>query len=191
MTAHKSDVASSIPDEPMTMTLRLRSGPSVVAERRQRRIAERLEAVSTESGIEELRTERWSDRVRVPDTEGSAAMPAVTLYEELRAAVDEAGGRLHPFFQEREAMETPVAGAEPTATDGVRPAESATDDERDIVFPVICLTTRRSGRLTGVYPCWLDGDHHSVEDGLARLEAATDDGRNPDATMSGAVENLW
>jgi hypothetical protein len=88
-------------------------------------------------------------------------------------------------------METPVAGAEPTATDDVRPAESATDNERDIVFPVICLTTRRSGRLTGVYPCWLDGDHHSVEDGLARLEAATDDGRNPDATMSGAVENLW
>jgi hypothetical protein len=162
----------------MTMTLRLRSGPSVVAERRQRRIAERLEAVSTESGIEALRTERWSDRVRVPAAEGDADVPAVTLYEELHAAVDEAGGRLHPFFQEREAMETPVAGADPA--DGARPAESSTDDgERDIVFPVICLTVRRTGRLTGVYPCWLDGDHHSVEDGLARLEHGD------------AAENLW
>lgn len=178
MTARKSDVASSIPDEPMTVTVRLRSGPSMVAERRQQRFTERLETVADGANVAELRTGRWSDRVRVPAVERTTAVEAVSLYEELRAAVDEAGGRLHPFFQEREAMETPIAGADPA--DGARPAESSTEDgERDIVFPVICLTIRRNGRLTGIYPCWLDGDHHSVEDGLARLE-------NGDA-----AENLW
>lgn len=183
MTARKSEVAAQIPDGPTTVTLRLRSDPSSVARRRQQRLAERLEAVAEGADETTLRTGHWSDRVRVPAAEGSAAVEAVTLYEELRAAVDEAGGRLHPFFQEHETLDS-VDAAE--LTDG------ATDDgERDITFPVVCLTIRRRGRLTGVYPCWLDGDHHSVEDGLARLEAATDGVRCLATTVSGDAENLW
>lgn len=171
----------------MTVTVRLRSGPSAVAERRQRRIVERLETVADEADegdVAALRTGRWSDRVRVPVAEGSADVEAVTLYEELHAAVDEAGGRLHPFFQERETLDRSLDAADLTE-------RAAADGERDIVFPVICLTIRRSGRLTGVYPCWIDGEHHSVEDGLARLEAAAGVADPPPASTSGAAENLW
>ncbi|SEN64110.1 hypothetical protein SAMN05216388_100484 [Halorientalis persicus] len=183
MTARKSDVASTIPDGPTTVTLRLRSDPSSVARRRQQRLAERLETIAEGADETTLRTGHWSDRVRVPAPEGTAAVEAVSLYEELRAAVDEAGGRLHPFFQEQETLDS-VTPAD--LTDG------ATDEgERDIVFPVVCLTIRRRGRLTGVYPCWLDGEHHSVEDGLARLEAATDGIRCLAPTVSGDAENLW
>ncbi|RXK50500.1 HTH domain-containing protein [Halorientalis pallida] len=183
MTARKSDVASTIPEGPMTVTLRFRSDPSSVAERRQQRLAERLEAVADRADETTLRTGHWEDRVRVPAAEGSAAVEAVTLYEELRAAVDEAGGRLHPFFQEHETLDSVEAADLTDSTTG--------DGERDITFPVVCLTIRRSGRLTGVYPCWLDGDHHSVEDGLARLEAATDGVRSSATTVSGDAENLW
>ncbi|WP_424017190.1 HTH domain-containing protein [Halorientalis pallida] len=186
MTARKSEVASQIPDGPMTVTLRRRSDPSSVARRRQQRLTERLETVAEGANgddLAELRTGHWSDRVRVPAAEGSAAVEAVTLYEELRAAVDEAGGRLHPFFQEHETLDSVEAA---DLTDGSRDG-----GERDIVFPVVCLTIRRRGRLTGVYPCWLDGDHHSVEDGLARLEAATDGVRRRTPAVSGDAENLW
>jgi len=186
MTTHKSDIASSIPDEPMTLSLRLRSGPSAVAERRQRRIVERVETIADETDegdVATLRTGRWSDRVRVPAAEGSADVEAVALYEELRAAVDEAGGRLHPFFQEHETLDRSL--------DAVDRTDGADDGERDVVFPVICLTIRRSGRLTGVYPCWIDGEHHSVEDGLTRLEAAAGVADPPPASVSEDAENLW
>jgi hypothetical protein len=186
MTARKAEVASTIPNGPRTVTLRLRSDPSSVARRRQERLVERVETVADEADgaeLAELRTGHWSDRVRVPAAEGSAAVEAVSLYEELRAAVDEAEGRLHPFFQEHETLDSVDAA---DLTDG------ATDEgERDIVFPVVCLTIRRRGRLTGVYPYWLDGEHHSVEDGLARLEAATDGIRCLAPTVSGDAENLW
>ncbi|SDE89494.1 HTH domain-containing protein [Halorientalis regularis] len=183
MTARKSEVASRIPDGPMTVTLRRRSDPSSVARRRQQRLTERLETAVDGADETTLRTGHWSDRVRVPAAEGTTAVEAVAIYEELQAAVDEAGGRLHPFFQEHETLDS-IEAAGPT--DGSRDG-----DERDIVFPVVCLTIRRSGRLTGVYPCWLDGDHHSVEDGLARLEAATDSRRPQTPAVPGDAENLW
>jgi len=185
MTARKSEVTAKIPDGPLMLTLRLRSGPSAVTERRQRRIADRLETIADEADVAALRTERWSDRVRVPAAEGSADVAAVTLYDELQAAIDEAGGRLHPFFQEHETLDS-LSTADLTGT-----GEGGGHVERDIVFPAICLTIRRNGRLTGIYPCWLDGEHHSVEDGLARLEAATDGTRGPPTAASDEVENLW
>lgn len=40
-----------------------------------------------------------------------------------------------------------------------------------VVLPVVCLAVQRGDDLTGLYPCWTKGRRHTVEDGLAALEA--------------------
>ena len=80
---------------------------------------------------------------------------ALSLYEELSAAADAADARLEPFFERREVV------------NGLLSAGPAS--EQVVVFPVVSLTVRRDGDLTGLYPCWQDGTHYSVEDALDAL----------------------
>lgn len=162
----KAEVVEGTTTAPTTIALYLRSSPSAVTERRQRGIVERLDALAERDDVGEFSIERWSECVSVPPVEdGGADAAAVELYEELRHAVTDAGGRLHPFFQRRESV------------DGF--LSRSGDAEYGVVFPVACLTVRRNGRLTGMYPCWLDGEHHSVEAALDRIQAGRD------------FENLW
>jgi hypothetical protein len=159
-----ADVTEAVEDEGLAITLHLRSSPSTAAARRQRSVLDRLEELATPPGALELSVERLGSRVTVPERDDVDLDGAVALYEELAAATDEAGARLEPFFEEREVVNG-LLSAGPT-------------NERLIVFPVVSLTVRRDGDLTGLYPCWKDGEHRSVEDALGAL------------TDGDAVENL-
>jgi hypothetical protein len=134
-------------------TLYLRSGAGGTVERRQAELRERFEAVREEVDAVGMRLERWSRTVVTPTGDDRSAA-AVSTYRDLSEAVDAAGGRLQPFFEVRERRGGMLVG---------RP------DGRRITFPVACLVVRSDRTPVGCYPCWLDGTHFSVEDGLAAL----------------------
>lgn len=139
----------------LTVTLHLRSSPSTAVARRQRSVLDRLDELVAADRIPGLTVERWGSRVPVPASDGNDDATAVALYEELATAAEAAGARLEPFFERREVVNG-LLSAGPTS-------------EQVIVFPVVSLTVRRDDDLVGLYPCWQDGTHHSVEDGLDAL----------------------
>jgi hypothetical protein len=141
--------------EGVTVTVHLRSAPSTPAVRRQEVVLDRLRELEEHDVVPDLTIERWSAQVSVPVQAGDSDAGAVELFEEFEAAADEAGLRLEPFFESREA----VGGL----------LSSGPSASRILVFPVICLTIRRDGDLTGLYPCWNDGVHQSIEDVLGAL----------------------
>ncbi len=143
----RSDAASA--------TLYLRSGAGRTVERRQADLRERFEAVRERVDAVEMRLERWSRTVVTPTGDDRSA-EAVSTYRDLDEAVDAAGGRLEPFFEARDRRGGMLVG---------RP------DGRRITFPVACLVVRLDGVPVGCYPCWIDGSHYSVEDGLTALES--------------------
>ena len=115
------------------------------------RITARVEAFG-EAGVETTVRE-WPRRVSDPTTDRQRA--AVAAFDRYRAVAGVNGVRLDPFFECR------------TNPDGTR----------TISFPVACLSLERDGNLTGLYPCYVDGDHAAIEDGL-------------DAIETGAAENI-
>lgn len=148
-----SSDSNSPHDDAESATLYLRSGAGGTVERRQADLRERFEAVRDGVDDMELRLERWSGTVVTPPDDDRTAA-AVSTYRGLADAVEAANGRLEPFFQVRDRRGGMLVG---------RP------DGRRITFPVACLVVRSKRAPIGCYPCWIDGTHHSVEDGLAAL----------------------
>ncbi|WP_424017189.1 HTH domain-containing protein [Halorientalis pallida] len=147
-----------------TVTLHLRASAPAAATRRQRTVLDRLRSLASDGVVPDLRVERWSSKVTVPSEGDESEQGPVELYEEFETATERADARLEPFFETREAVGGLLSAGPPT--------------DRVIVFPVVCLTVRRDGDLTGLYPCWKDGDHHSVEDGLEALATEPGDPEN-------------
>lgn len=145
-------------DEALTVTVHLRAAPSSAAGRRQQSVLSKLRELEAEGTIPGLTVERWSPQVTVPmPEEAGRDAGAVELFEEFETVAEESGIRLEPFFETRET----VGGL----------LSSGPTNQQTLVFPVVCLTIRREGELTGLYPCWNDDEHQSVEDGLAALES--------------------
>jgi len=144
-----------------TVTAHLRASPTGAAARRQQAVLEQLRALEAEGTIPDLTVERWGSRVNVPVSERDDS-GAVALYEEFERAAEAYGLQLEPFFESRKAVGGLLSSGPPT--------------ERVIVFPVVSITIRRDGDLAGLYPCWSDGDHHSVEDCLDALMSGGDGG---------------
>lgn len=128
------------------VTVYLRSSAPDVARDRQRAVLELIECLEGANVLEDVPIVRWPDRVHTPSDPDSEA--AVACYDEFVDAVG--SGALEPFFEER-------------------PATGST--QRVIVFPVICIAIRDRGELTGLYPHWSDGVHHSIERCLDALSA--------------------
>ena len=137
----------------LSVTVHLRSSPSTPVARRQQSVVDRLDELVAAERVSEPAVERWGARVPVSTAEESA----VGLYDDLSAAAEDAGARLDPFFERREVANGLLSAGPPT--------------EEVIVFPAVSLTVRRGGDLVGLYPCWQDGTHHSVEDALDALAA--------------------
>jgi hypothetical protein len=137
------DVSPSLPDS-VSVTLWLRGSAPSVAKERQDRIVARVEAFG-EAGVETTVRE-WPKRVNDASTDRQRA--AVEAFDRYRAVAGVNGVRLDPFFECR------------TNPDGTR----------TISFPVACLALERDGDLTGLYPCYVDGDHAAIEDGLDAIE---------------------
>jgi hypothetical protein len=92
----------------------------------------------------------WPAKVIVPN-DGPADL-AVGRYDEFAEAVaTRPGVELEPFFENR----TDLGWT-----------------KRMVVLPVVCLAVRRGDNLTGLYPCWTEGRHDTVEDALVALEAS-------------------
>ena len=130
------------------LTVYLRSSAPDVARERQRAVLDLVDCLESAAVVDDVPVVRWPKRVRAPANSDPAAAAAVACYDEF---VERVGVRaLEPFFEER-------------------PATGRVD--RVIVFPVICIAVRDEGELTGLYPHWNDGVHHSIEDCLAALSA--------------------
>jgi hypothetical protein len=157
MTALDTEGGSALAedDSAVSVTVHLRSAPSMPAANRQEAVVSRLTDLSSAGVIPEAGIERWSGQVTVPVAGADTDAGAVELFEEFEAAADDAGVRLEPFFESKQAVGG-LLSAGPTAA-------------RIIAFPVVCITIRRDEALTGLYPCWKDGVHHSVEDCLDAL----------------------
>lgn len=149
--------ANEAPADAPSATLYLRGGAAGAVGRRQEALRDRFEGIADREDLADAEVERWATSVATPvSAPESDAAAAVAVYRDLEAAVDAAGGRLEPFFERQERRGGLLVG---------RP------EGHRITFPVACLVIRREGDVTGLYPCWLEGTHHSVEDGLAALEA--------------------
>jgi hypothetical protein len=144
------EVDPDLPED-VTLTLWLRASAPRVARERQTRIRERVAAFD-DAGVPTAVRE-WPKRVTDPATESERA--AIEAFDRYRAVAGRLGVRLDPFFECR----------------------SNPDGSRTVVFPVACLALERDGDLTGLYPCYVGGDHAAIEDGL-------------DAVESGGAENL-
>jgi len=145
------DTEGAIADDGEAVTVHLRSAPSTPAARRQETVLDRLQDLEEHDVVPDLAIERWGAQVTIPVPDGDSDAGAVDLFEEFETA----GVRLEPFFEIREA----VGGL----------LSSGPSASRTISFPVVCITIRRDGDLTGLYPCWKDGVHQSVEDCLDTL----------------------
>lgn len=140
-----------------TVTLYLRSGPSGPADRRQRTVRDRFEALDLGDGEWSRTVERWARTVTTREgVTDEAAARLLTLYDRFDESVTRAGGRLEPFFQVRTRSSGLLVGG---------------TEEEVVTFPVSCLAITRDDAVTGLYPCWLEGTHHSVEAGLDALAA--------------------
>lgn len=138
------DVSPSLP-EGVSVTLWLRGSAPSVARERQDRIEARVAAFDDAGVPTEVR--EWPDTVTDPSTDRQRA--AVEAFDRYRAVAGVRGIRLDPFFECR----------------------SNPDGSRTVRFPVACLALERDGDLTGLYPCYVDGDHAAIEDGLDAIEA--------------------
>jgi len=153
-TANQSEEASQSDQyTDVEFTLYLRPASSSALERCQQRIQRRFADLDGVWDGDATPIERWYKRVSEASANPSEQQ-VIDLFDEFQQAVDEAGGRLTPFFEQRQ--QESLLGFSTT--------------ERTIVFPVACLTVRQDDSLVGLYPCWLDGEHYSVGDCLDRLE---------------------
>jgi hypothetical protein len=143
-------------DSTVSVTVHLRAAPSMPAANRQEAVVSRLTDLAGTGTIPEANIERWSGQVTVPVSDADTDAGAVELFEEFETAADEAGARLEPFFETKQAVGG-LLSAGPSAS-------------KIIAFPVVCITIRRDEALTGLYPCWKDGEHHSVEECLDALD---------------------
>lgn len=139
-----------------SVTLYLRASAPTAVRESQANARARIEALAEAGILLDSTVSEWPAKAIVPN-DGSAD-PAIGLYDEfVEAVTTRPGVELEPFFEDW----TDLGWA-----------------ERMVVLPVICLAVRRGDELTGLYPCWIEGRHHAVEDGLTALEVGT------------AVENL-
>jgi len=155
MTALDTEGEIALDEDALTITVHLRAAPSTPAANRQSSVVSRLRELEERGTIPEAGIERWSAQVTVPVADADSDAGALELFEEFETAADAAGVRLDPFFATREAVGG-LLSAGPTAS-------------KIVAFPVVCITIRRDGDLTGLYPCWNDGDHQRVEDCLDAL----------------------
>jgi hypothetical protein len=141
-------------EEPLeaSVTLYLRAGAPTAARDRQTDARARVEALADAGVLPDPTVSEWPSRAVVPSD--GPADAAVETYDEFAAAVaTRPGVHLDPFFEDR-----PGVGR----------------SDRVVVLPVVCIAVRRDGELTGLYPCWNEGTHDAVEDGLAALESGED-----------------
>lgn len=142
-----TDDAEPLPPE-VSVTLYLRSSASPPAKRRQNAIRERFDALDEISVLSRAAVRGWDRRADDFDVDETHALD---LYDEFAAVVG-SDGHLDPFFRE----------------------SSTGFGDRSVVLPVLCLVVRRNDAVTGLYPCWYEGTHWSVEDGLRALETGED-----------------
>lgn len=127
-------------------TVYLREAAPEYVRDRQRAVLDAFGRLEAAGVLPEVPVVGWPKQVRTPADDHATA--AVECYDELVEAV---GPRaLEPFFEEK-----PAFG----------------NAERVLVLPVVCIVLRNGGDVTGLYPYWEDGTHHSVEDCLEALSA--------------------
>ncbi|WP_276258539.1 HTH domain-containing protein [Haloglomus litoreum] len=143
-------VPSPLP-EGVSVTLWLNELTAAAGGSRLARIQDRVAALD-DAGVETTVRE-WPARATDPGDERDRA--AIDAFDHYRAVAGQQDVRLDPFFRCR-----------------------TTDDRgRAVVFPAACLVLERGAELTGLYPCRIDGEPVTVEDGL-------------DAIGTGTAENL-
>lgn len=157
-TPERDSDATRDPDSDATVELEVcvRASAPGPARRRQRELIDRARRLEAEGCVDGVEVRTWNRQVSVIEGSGDAPPAAVRTYERLSEFARRRGLSLSPAFEDRH--------------------ENGT---RRVVLPLVCLAVKRDGELVAVFPCSDEGEHHSVADGFAAVEA--DDLRGPTA----------
>lgn len=144
-------VTAEVPFEG-SVTLYLRAGAPTAARDGQSDARARAGALADAAVLSDLTVREWPSKAFVPND--GPADPAAGIYDGFAETVaGRPGVELEPFFEDR------------SGVGGI---------DRTVVLPVVCLAVHRGDDLTGLYPCWNEGCHDAVEDGLVALETGED-----------------
>lgn len=138
---------SSTDEARVTLDICLRSAVAGVTEARQEEVLDRVEQLKRNGAIDDVTVHYWGGRVAAPydGTRNDSGTPDIVT--ELYDVAADSDLSLQPFFREKTA-----------------------DRDRTVLFlPVVCLVVRHNGEVAGVYPSTFEGDHQTLEDGLAAL----------------------
>lgn len=128
------------------ITVYLREAPPEYVRERQRAVLDTFEQLEATGVLDDVSVVRWPKHVRVPSDRTD--IDVGDTYREFADAVG--ADSLEPFFKRK-----PVSGRSGDV----------------LVLPVICVAIRTDDELTGLYPHWDDGTHHSIEDCRMALSA--------------------
>lgn len=124
-----------------SVTLYLRGSAPTAVRDGQADVRARIEALAEAGILLDHNVSEWPAKAIVLNDR--PADPAIDIYDEFAAAVaTRLRVELEPFFENW----SDLGWA-----------------QRMVVFPVACLAIRRENDLTGLYPCWTEGRHHTVE----------------------------
>lgn len=140
-------MSSSTDGARVTLDVCLRSAVAGVTEARQEEVLDRVQQLKRNGTVDDITVHYWGGRVAAPNdgTRNDSGTPDIVT--ELYDVAADSELSLQPFFRERTA-----------------------DRDRTVLFlPVVCLIVRRDGEVAGVYPSTSEGDHQTLEDGLAAL----------------------
>lgn len=121
------------------ITVYLREAPPEYVRERQQVVLDTFEKLEATAVLSDVTVVRWPKHVRVP-TDRTDTNAGDTYQEFVDAVGNES---LEPFFKQK-----PASGR----------------NQNVLVLPTICIALRIDGELSGLYPHWDDGTHHSIED---------------------------
>ncbi|MEF8808777.1 HTH domain-containing protein [Natronomonas sp.] len=131
------------------ITVYVREDPPSYVSDRQRAVHEVFETLEAAGVLDPVPVVEWPEQVT--SSAGEDAEPPLETYREF---VDAVGRRaLEPFFERRAAT---------GSTDSI------------VELPAVCIALRADGAVRGLYPCWQEGTHHSIEDCIAALSRGDD-----------------
>lgn len=151
--------------DPTRAELYVRSLAPVGSRDRQAAAVDRLQGLRASGVLEDVDLTVWGDSICLegPNARIGSGRRIADRVRQFREWAAEGDAEIDPFFE-----------------DAVVDSSMTGECFRRVVPPTMCLAVYAEERLTGVYPCVVDGEVRDVEDGLAVLDRpAAEPGARP------------
>jgi hypothetical protein len=123
------------------ITVYVREDSPAYVQRRQRNVREVFDTLTAAGVLDPVSVVEWPERVVLPNDDIVAE-----VYERFVEAVGR--NSLEPFFERKAATGS---------------------DEYVVALPPVCIALRDDDAVRGLYPCWQNGTHHSIENCITAL----------------------